>query len=134
MCVGVCVRTYVRSLPHTCRHVGPEIHTVFVDALPFTSSTREREPWSVVEEIVACRHYRREHNGVSEHRHDIGLYGTCVLEHHCQLLIMQCDCHDGHALTAYGVSAAGEQGQSSDFSQEMLAVRGCHATAVSLVM
>lgn len=83
---------------------------------------------------MACRHYRREHKLVSAHRHDAGLYSTCVLECRCLLRTMQCDCHDGHALTAYGGSAAGVQGQSHDFAQESLAVRGCHATAVSLVM
>lgn len=70
------VRRCVWSLPHSCRHVGPDTHTVFVDALPSPSSTRETEPWYVVEEIVACRHYRREHKVVSAHRHDAGLYST----------------------------------------------------------
>jgi hypothetical protein len=44
----------VRSLPHSCRLVGPEIHTVFVDASSSASSTRESEPWYVVGEIVAA--------------------------------------------------------------------------------
>lgn len=63
-----------------------------------------------------------------------GLYSTCVLEYRCLLLTMQCDCHDGHALTSYRGSAAVVQGQSHDFSRERQALRGCHATAVSLVM
>lgn len=71
---------------------------------------------------------------VSTHRHYAGLYSTCVLESRCQLLTMQCDYHDRHELTGCGGIAAGVQGQSHDFAQDRLAVRGCHATAVSLVM
>lgn len=63
-----------------------------------------------------------------------GMDSTWVLESRRQLLTMQCDYHDGHGLTAGRGSAAGGQGESHDFGQERLAVRGCHATAVSLVM
>lgn len=128
-CVYVCVMT----APYLSACRSPDTHSI-ADALLSASSTRESEPWYQL--MSSKRLWLAATTGTStivSERTDTMLYSTCVLEHRCRLLTMQCDCHDGHALTAYRRRAAGVQGQSH-VSQEMLAVRGCHATAVSLVM